>query len=182
MKHIYTLIACLNFFMFFAQVPTHGVLLSINDFKSKQIKYVKNKQDNYCLKANMLFAPAKVKVKINNQKFTFYKDSIFGFVENEKYFRFYQKEQFAILNPSEKIIIYSKKVLPRGKGSLAETHYYFSLSADDAIEKLTIYNLKKAFSNNSNKIDLIDLYFKKESELIEFDTFNHVYKINHLLQ
>ena len=60
--------------------------------------------------------------------------------------------------------------------------YYFSTNVSAALQDLTKANLKAAFPNNHKFHDALDANFKEDKELINYDDFHKMYKVNRLLQ
>lgn len=91
---------------------------------------------------------------------------------------------YSIINAGEAIIIY-KYVHRAHSPKEAEKYapkYFFTTSASDVLQPLTIDNLKKAFPNNHPFHDALDATFKEDKELASYDNFHKMYKINWLLK
>jgi len=78
--------------------------------------------------------------------------------------------------------MYTRDVtINEGKAQIKKTNYYFSKNPDGNIMDLTLDNLKKAASKNHKFRDLLDVYFRSDDELSRYDTFNKMYKVEHIL-
>ena len=136
----------------------------------------------YKLRVDNLFNESIVKVFIGDSTFKFLKDSIFGYRDDNVNYRFYNKKNYRILNPKEGILLYSITTIVNPKGNQTAINYYFSVAASSAIYPLTKLNLKRAFSNDSDFHELIDMYFNTDSDLLAYDSFYNQYKINRIYQ
>jgi hypothetical protein len=77
------------------------------------------------------------------------------------------------------LYIYSLDVL--GRKGTSERTYFFSVGPNGDVLPLTILNLKKAFPNNHRFHDLLDMSFKRDSDLTKYDRFHEMFKVNRLL-
>lgn len=88
------------------------------------------------------------------------------------------------MNPGEQINIY-KYVHPSHSPKEAEKYapkYFFVTKSSDALQELTKENLKKAFPDSHPFHDALDENFKEDKELINYDSFHKMYKINRIYQ
>ena len=129
------------------------------------------------------FYKPTVKIIIGDSTHTLNKDEIFGYRDNENMiFRFYEKHIYKLLNPNEKILLYSRTLLGGYKNSATITKYYFSAGANAGILPLTKWDIKNAFSNDSAFRELLDMYFHTDSDLLKYDSFAKMYKLNRVFQ
>lgn len=160
-----------------------GIYLTYSDFDSARIAFVKKGNLKYKLRVDNLFNESIVKVVIGDSTFKFLKDSIFGYRDDGNVnYRFYNKKTYRIINPKEGILLYSITTIVNPKGNQTATNYYFSVTASSAIYPFTKLNLKRAFPNDSNFHELIDMYFNTDSDLLAYDSFYNQYKINRIYQ
>jgi hypothetical protein len=66
------------------------------------------------------------------------------------------------------------------KGISEVAGYFFSKTANGEIIPLTIMNLKRQFPTNTKFLDIIDMNFKYDDDLIAFDDVHKMLRINHL--
>jgi len=91
---------------------------------------------------------------------------------------------YTVLNPGETIKIY-KYVHAAHSPKDTEKYapkYFFTTASQDVLTELTKDNLKKAFSTDHAFHDALDANFKLDGELINYDNFHKMYKVNRLLQ
>lgn len=158
-----------------------GIYLTNSDFDSSKVAFVKVGKLKYKLRVDNLFNESIVKVVIGDSTFKFLKDSIFGYRDEANVnYRFYNKKTYRILNPKEGILLYNITTMINTKGNQTAVNYYFSVTASSAIYPLTKLNLKRAFPNDSNYHELIDMYFNTDSDLLAYDSFYNQYKINRI--
>ena len=60
--------------------------------------------------------------------------------------------------------------------------YFFTTASSDVLQTLTKDNVKKAFPENHPFHDALDATLKSDDELIQYDTFHKMYKLNWLLK
>lgn len=160
-----------------------GIYLTYSDFESARIAFVNKGYLEYKFRVDNPFNESIVKVVIGDSTFKFLKDSIFGYRDyNNVNYRFYNKKTYRILNPKEDILLYSITTIVNPKGKQTAINYYFSVTASSAIYPLTKLNLKRAFPNDSNFHELIDMYFNTDSDLLAYDSYYNQYKINRIYQ
>ena len=125
-----------------------------------------------------------ITVKYCDSVYTFQKDSIFGYMDNSGInYRFFNKIVYPIINQGEEIIIYrTEATSPNPKDQQIKVLYYFSKNSTSPVIPLTERNLENCFKDNEVFIEFLEIHFKNDSELSEFDHLNKMYKINRLLQ
>ena len=60
--------------------------------------------------------------------------------------------------------------------------YFFVSKSSDSLQELTMANLKKAFPDSHAFHDALDANFKQDKELVNYDSFHKMYKINRIYQ
>lgn len=88
------------------------------------------------------------------------------------------------MNPNEAIVLYKYQHAAHSPKE-AEKYvpkYFFTTKSSDVLKELTKDNLKKAFSANHSFHDAIDANFQVDAELINYDDFHKMYKVNRILQ
>ena len=159
-----------------------GIYKTATDF-SLGVKYITpTKNQLFKVFPHRYLNTKSIKVRVGDSTLTLMKSEIYGYQDTDgKVYRFQNNERYLILNPTEKLLLYSKSVLGGPKKNIPTTIYFFSSDPTSNIVNLTLFNLKNNFRNNPQLIQLIDLYFKDESDVLNFDSFNNMYKINHLI-
>jgi hypothetical protein len=91
-----------------------------------------------------------------------------------------KEKGYTVLNPGELIIIYKYQHLSHSPKE-AEKYapkYFFTTSSSNVLKELTKMNLKKAFPNEHAFHDALDAQFREDKELISYDDFHKMYKVN----
>ena len=91
---------------------------------------------------------------------------------------------YTVINPGETIVIYKYVHLAHSPKE-AEKYapkYFFTTKSSDVLKELTKDNLKKEFPTNHAFHDAIDANFNKDAELMSYDDFHKMYKVNRILQ
>jgi len=167
-----------------AQKINEGVYLSANDFTSGKVSFVNNQSKKYKLYVHNAYNKSTIKIIIGDSVIKLNKDSIFGFRDKDNTcYRFYNKVAYKIINPSEKILLYSTT---SSVGAPKNTHwvvnYFFSANANSPICALSKWNLKTVFSSDVTFIELLNTYFQSDSELIAYDNINKKYNLNRIYE
>jgi hypothetical protein len=166
-----------------AQKENEGIYLSANDFTNGKISYTHNINDgNYKFRLHDISFNSPIKIIAGNKIISVNKDLVYGYRDKENTcYRFYNKGTFKILNPFEKIILYSTSSLvgsPRNIHRL--TNYFFSADAASPIYKLTKWNMKMILGKDVYFHELLDIYFQSDDELTAYDDLNKIYLLNRI--
>lgn len=96
-------------------------------------------------------------------------------------YRFFNKRKYRILENG--VITIYLFLLPGDKqtGFRPIPEYYFSRGLNDNIRKLTIRNLKDTFREDDYWLDLIDMNFRFDEDLLQYDEYHSMYRVNHVL-
>lgn len=163
--------------------PKQGVYLSAKDFNEDRINYMPIEGKKYKLLHNHILWPGAIKVIIGDTAYLLRKDSVFGYRDNDnKVYRLYNNSSYEVLNPGEQVLLYADYVFGGYKNTQVLLRYYFSKNAGAPIQVLSKLNLKTAFPSDTVFHELLDIYFTTDKQLITYDRFYKVYKINRLYQ
>ena len=166
-----------------AQVEIAGIYKSAKDFYKNKLSFSQvpgMKKD--MLLDESLNSPS-VKIFKGDSVYTFYKDSVFGYLDrNNACFRFYHKNSYQILNPSENILLYHLNKPGRlHANSPSSGTWYFSVNARSPIYQLTIHNLEIVFNSDAQFVGLLQQVFRYDDELYAYDERNKIYFLNRVL-
>lgn len=168
-----------------AQKDNEGIYLSANDLTNGKISFGHNITDGkyqFCL--HDISFKSHIKIIAGNNIIRLKKDSVYGYHDKENTcYRFYNKGIFKILNPSEKIILYSNTSLAGGQRNIHRlTNYFFSADAASPIYQLTRWNLKMVLAKDVYFHELLDIYFQSDDELTAYDDINKIYMVNRVYE
>ncbi len=169
----------------FSQKDSSGIYFTANDYAKHKLSFAINcKTEKHKIKSDMIFRSKEISIKHADSSYTYPKDSVYGIKYCDgSITRIYNNSEYPLINPDEKIMIYKVVSGSTGKGgSTLNTIYYFSKNATSKIQELTIYNVKTAFPENHKFHDLMDMAFHNDDELIQYDEFHKIMKINRVLQ
>ena len=184
-----SLLLVFQFFIFslcselIAQNTNEGIYLSAGDFTKGKLSFRNAPGENkYRLHLNVIFNTALVKVTNQGSVIELKKDSIYGYRDKgNNCFRFFKKDAYKIINPTEKILLYSRTISvgsPRNIHSV--TYYFFSANAGSAIYALSKLNLKLVLYNDLRYHELLDTYFHSDEDLTAYDSINKEYSLNRI--
>jgi len=155
-----------------------GVYLTAEDFKLRKLTHASKHTH---LKLHEVFKKDKIEVKLNDSTYTYKKADVYGYRESSgEEYRIIDRKFYLIINPLENILIYK---VPRGtaqKGSTQTYAYYFSVNHSSSLMELTLKNVEKAFANNKKFDEFVEVHFKNDADLLEYDAEHKMYKLNRL--
>lgn len=163
------------------QLESSGVYESIADFEKGKLKYgIDCEKEKHKIKRTDYYQKGYIKVVHRDTVFTLSKDSVFGYRDCKgNSYRFIDGRSYTILNPSEYILLYKHEIRQHKRTGV---HYVFSRGAQGSIMKLTRENLKEAFPESLEFQRSIDLTFKRDSKLVQYDKGYKMYVVNWLYQ
>ncbi|MEO5999167.1 MAG: hypothetical protein ABIN89_20505 [Chitinophagaceae bacterium] len=91
---------------------------------------------------------------------------------------------YTIINSGEQPITIYKYVpglYPPKEAEKNAPQYFFATKSSDELKELTKENLKSAFPDKHTFHDALDATFPKDDDLMTYDKFHKMYKINHLV-
>jgi len=169
-----------------AQKDSSGIYKTADDFRNRKLSYAINyKTEKHKINDNLLFNNADVKVKHAGETYTLSKSETYGYRNTKgEEFRFIDNKEYKILNPGQKVLIYTYSVPYQNPKALATivTRYFFTTEAASSPMELTKANLKSAFPSNHKLHDALDAEFKTDAELYAYDQFHKMYKLNWLFK
>lgn len=176
-----SLLFILSIATFTVNAQTCGVYMNASDFRNGKLAYTNDcSAKKHKIKLNDFLEKPYIEVNYHGEPRLLMKNEIFGYKDCDgDVSRFIGHTHYKILNPTEPILIYQRKVQPTKNQPIAE-FYYFSASPDDKAEVLTLDNLKKAFPANHKFHDLLDGEFDSDKELSQYDSYHKIFKINRL--
>lgn len=169
-------------FLSFSQKDSSGIYFTSNDYINHKLGLSINcKNEKHKIKADMVFHQNKISIKHHDSTYTYPKDSVYGIRYCDgSIVRLFNNSEFPLTNPGEFIMIYKVEKGTGMKNDPIVINYFFSKDPTSEILKLTIYNLKAAFPNNHKFHDLIDMEFHSDNELVKYDSFHQMSRINKL--
>ena len=164
----------------YAQDGNTGIYKTVEDFLNNKTTH-SGKHTH--IKLHETFKKDFIEVKCNDSTYKYLKKDVFGYIDKEgRVYRFYNADIYPVLNPTEKIILYKKTSGSGMKGSPIVVSYFFSKDAGSEIFYLTLKNIEKVFLNDKAFDEIIEINFKHDDELPEYDEIHKMYKLNRLFE
>lgn len=163
--------------------PESGIYLTASDYKNKQLHLAGNQSTNNKLRLNDFFGGKTLTMSHNGENHEFSKDSIYGYRDKDgSDYRFYKSysTKYKILENGGVVIYKAEQTGNKQTGFKPLAQYYFSNGVDGEIYLLSLANLKRTFKDQP-AFDIIDANFQTDADLIKYDDFHHLFKINRLL-
>jgi len=162
-----------------------GVFKTFADFSSGKMEYgIDCATEKHKIKLNDFLGKDFITVVHDGKPYNLKKAETWGYqLCDQKVIRFQGNDHFP-LEDKGVLWIYSKETLTKVNrgGTKTTTNYYFSKGGSGDIKELSLLNLKSAFPENHKLHDAIDVQFKSDASLGEYDKFHKHYKINHFLE
>ena len=176
----------INVFILLLFITNHltaqGIYRNASDFKQRYYWIKSNTNEKFKVYPHKHFHTNEIKVVCGDSIFNIAKADIYGYTDKEgNQYRFFNNQQYKIINPTENVLLYSKQVLGGPKGNTPTLTYFFSKDAASPLSELSILNVKNTFRENPQLIEKFDLHFKNDIDLIQYDAYNKSYRINHLI-
>jgi hypothetical protein len=161
-----------------------GLYITGNDFISNKLSFTKSNTTDCKIKSGLASGSPFLKFKYKDSIFRIEKEKFFGYKDKTGIvFRFYNGISYEILNPGEEILLYkTEKNIGTPKYPELLVNYYFSKDAGSPIEKLSLNTVLSSFQSDPAFSNLIELHFRSDNELMEFDNYYKKYKLNRLLE
>ncbi|MBO9732671.1 MAG: hypothetical protein J7623_28770 [Chitinophaga sp.] len=155
---------------------TGGLYLSMNDYLADH---------RYYAYSNMKLHTRKpyLSIRADNGKMQVPRDSIFAVtLRDGKTYRLLGHTSYEILNRNARLLLYKRKIMTAVKTFPRDNFQYYFSVGDGPLQELTGWNLKNAFSGRKALPDQLDVNFRQDSDLMSYDSFHHMYKLEWLLQ
>lgn len=164
-----------------------GVFRTYSDYTTGKMEYgIDCATEKHKIILNDFLSKDFITVVHEGKRYDLKKNEIWGFqMCDDKVTRFQSKEHF-LLQDKDALWVYSQQIVqsgsPKTGGSKTITSYYFSKDGNSEIKELTLLNIKAVFPDNHKLHDAIDVQFKSDASLYEYDEFHKHFKINHFLE
>jgi adenine-specific DNA methylase len=165
-----------------------GVYMSFADYAAKKLNLeVDYTLEKHKIRINDFINKTEITVIHKEKKYTFKKNEIYGIRDGKgNDYRFSENAEYKIVQ-TDTLYIYTKEETVQSGNSKnyqrsQVTKYYFSKTGSSDIMELTKENLKKAFPEDHKLHDALDMMFKSDNDLSEYDNFHKSYKVVRLLK
>lgn len=172
------LMGCLFSLSSAAQSGICGIYLTSNDYCINRLCYphfankrTKPSDDDLLCSRHLLIDRDGKSFKIDQ------KDMYAIACSDGQIIRLYHDGHYILLDPGEALLIYKVIAFPAAKGDCPKTIYYFSKDAASNVERLTLDNLRQAFTDNHKFEQALDTQFRSDSDLCAYDQVHHRYKL-----
>ena len=168
----------------FAQKDNSGIYRNGDDFAKGKLSLAINcKTEKHKIKLNDFFSLPYIIVKHNDSSYKLYKKDIFGYkMCDGSVYRFDNKKELLLLNPTEQILIYKHIIAKPPTGLNNVTNYYFSLGSNSPVKLLTKSNLKAVFPGYNKFYESLNTEFKYNTQLAKYDDNHKIFRLNWLYQ
>ena len=182
MRNLHFIVLISGFFAFSianAQVECSGVYLTAQDFVAGKLIPATDGRPRSQNMEEQVFNSKYIFVNHGDYHYKMNVRDVYALRSCEgQIVRVYNGGYYTILNPGEKILLYLVICSPASKGDVFTRKYFFSKDADSMIENLTLDNLRVAFSDNHNFLDVINTQFRTDRDLRTYDEASRCYKVN----
>ena len=177
---IFALFAFISFNLFSQEIHS-GVFVSPQDYKENKLSYGNPCGKGNKIKFNEFLDKPYITIKHQGAEVKLKKDSVFAIKDcNGVVHRFYKHhDSDYIIEESKSITIYGKEFsVSTSKGFKIEIEYFFSATLDGDMYPLTLENIKRQFTGNTQLIDAIDPIFPGGQGITAYDKSQKTFKVN----
>ncbi len=166
-----------------AQVKTAAIYRTQEDYVKGITSYGPSVDHPGRLKLHLLAPKDFVDLSYNGHSSRIPTSQLFGYTTKEgNVFSIHGSETYQVMNKNPQLLLFRKRTLSSNREFRNDRFSYFFSTADGVIRPLTSWNLKKAFPEKQDWTDLIDTNFKQDNELMTYDSYHHMYKLEWLLR
>lgn len=166
-----------------AQKKITGIYRTMNDYLGNQLTYAGDSSHTPSVKLYTLTPKSYVTVQYKGEHIHLNKNEIFGYrLTNGEVYRIIGNHSYQVLNNNALLLLYKRKIPTSPKeGPEDQFKYYFS-PGNGNLQALTAWNVKQAFADHATLPDQIDALFKRDAELLTYDSYHKMYKLEWLLK
>jgi hypothetical protein len=162
-----------------AQNKQNGLYLTYNDYLNHKLSYGSVVKGDKIANHDFMES-GTITVISNGAKQTFSKSEVFGYRENNSNYRFQDNKAYEIIDTAGFYIYKHDKLTQHGKGPKPVSTEYFSTKGNAKIMSLTQKNVDMAFASNYKFRNIVQMEFKNDDQLNEYDSAFNEYKIKEL--
>ena len=165
-----------------AQKKITGIYRTMDDYLNKQLSYTRDSSSTPVIKLYSLAPKSYVTLQYKGNHLHLNKNEIFAYqLTNGEVYRIIGNHSYQLLNNNPQLLLYKRKIPVSPKEGPEEKFKYYFSANNGNVQTLTAWNVKQAFANHPTLPDQIDTNFKKDTELLTYDTFHKMYKLERLL-
>lgn len=159
-----------------------GIYITANDFTNNKLSFTRLENKKFKIRLHGISFKLPIKIVCGDSILRLKKDSVYGYRDSEggKH-RFFKDEAYAVVKGDSNIVIY--KILISGKSKYGEAFYTYFFSRNDRspIYLLSLRNIEMIYKENRKFCEFVEIHFKSDNELFEYDHLHTTFKINRLL-
>jgi hypothetical protein len=154
-----------------------GLYMTATDFSSGKLTYEINcLTSKHKIKTADFFDSKTVKVMHGDNTIKLSKSTIWGFrLCDGKEYLIVDKSAITVYQITEKL-----STSPKSGQNVSKTKYFFSEDVNSPLKELTLKNIETSFSSNKKFHDLIDSQFKSDADLLIYDDYYKMLRLNHI--
>lgn len=158
------------------QQKADGIYASMNDYLTNHLQYAHSR-------VKLHSQQSYLRIQWQQEQQELPRDSVFAVaLSSGKTYRLVGHEYYQLLNKNEQLLLYKKKVMVSGKAFPNDTFRYYFSASNGPVRALTSWNLKQAFPQMASWPDKLDENFRQDADLMAYDSFHRMYKLEWLLQ
>ncbi|MBV8251770.1 MAG: hypothetical protein JO154_04110 [Chitinophaga sp.] len=166
-----------------AQVKTNALYRTPADYVKGITSYGPSAANPGKLKLHLLAPKDYVDLSFNGNNSRIPVSQLFGYATIEgKVFCIHGGDTYEVMNKNARLLLYRKRTLSSNREYRNDRYSYYFSTADGVIHPLTSMELKAAFPDKHDWADLLDTNFKHDNELMAYDSYHHMYKLEWLLK
>lgn len=168
-----------------AQGQKSGVYRSFSDFQKDSLSYgIDCRKEKHQIRLEDFLNRKFITVIHRGEKVRLEKAAIYGVLYCDGSLQRFSGKQHYRLEEQGVVWIFSQEfTVSQGRGGVQRgKRFFFSKTGDGAIQPLTLLNLKNSFPLRHDLHDELDQWFPNQQDLVAFDSYHKMYKVNRLLE
>ncbi len=167
-----------------AQKKITGIYSTMDDYLSGRLSYTKDNGNKAPRLHLYTLAPkSHVTLQHNGKEIHINKNEIFAYqLTNGDVYRVEGNHSYQILNKNPQLLLYKRKIPTSPKAGPEDQYKTYFSASNGKIQTLTAWNVKQAFPAHETLADKMDALFKRDAELLTYDRFRGMYKLEWLVK
>lgn len=167
-----------------AQKKITGIYRTMDDYLANQLSYTKdNSSKAPRIHLHTLAPKSYITLQHNGQDIHINKNEIFAYqLTNGDVYRVDGNNSYQVLNKNPQLLLYKRKIPASPKEGPEDKYKFYFSSNNGKMQTLTAWNVKQAFPEHATLADQMDALFKRDAELLTYDRFRGMYKLEWLVK
>ncbi|NML40241.1 hypothetical protein HHL17_23780 [Chitinophaga sp. G-6-1-13] len=166
-----------------AQQKITGIYLTSADYIQNKMTYTETNGHLYKARLYALAPKDHILLTHGGEQTKLEKDRFFALqLKDGKIFHMKGGESYELLNRNPQLFLYRRKLPVSPKTYPEQSYRYYFSTGENNLQELTTRNIKQAFVAKKDLPERLDAAFRDNDDLMAYDTFHHMYKLEWLIK